>query len=176
MNKVLLYGDVIVKPKIRNKVGLEFDEKAWPYVQDFVKSLGRRTKVWMEIREPEELMTKGPRSQMARFRGHCQDIAHQLSTPDQPYTAREIAEAMKRMATERGYPTKITLDGAEVPISTSEATKSQGKYLLETVQEFADVHEFWLTEYDESGNPYRSVGGRSPEEMQRWREATGRDV
>lgn len=174
MQSITLHGEVIVKPKIHNKVGLEFDEKFWPAVQMFVKELGRQTKVWMEIRKPEELMTRGPRSQMARFRGHCKDIAEQLSTPDNPYTGKEIAEAMKRMAVDNGYRTKIGIDGAEVPISTAQATKAEGKMLNDTVQEFADVHEFWLTEYNDEGEPYKSVGGRDEAEMKKWLEATGR--
>lgn len=174
MDSITLFGEIIVKPKIHNKVGLEFDARHWPALCSFVEGLGRNTKVRMEIRSPEELMTRGPRSQMARFRGHCKDIAEQLSTPDQQYDGKEISEAMKRMAVDQGYPTKISLDGAEIPVSTAQATKKQGKILLDVVQEFADVHEFWLTEYNDAGEPYKSVGGRDEDEMKKWLKATGR--
>jgi hypothetical protein len=36
------------------------------------------------------------------------------------------------------------------------------------MQLFADTHELWLWEYDEDNEPYKTVGGRSREEMKKW--------
>jgi hypothetical protein len=113
----------------------------------------------------------GYRSQCNRFRGHCADIAAQvLDGKGEPaYTEREIAEAMKRMAVEEGWPTHLSVDGIEEPMSESTATVEQEDILLKVQQRFADLNDLFLTEYDDSAAPpipYRSKGGRTRQEME----------
>lgn len=120
------------------------------------------------VTKPMRRRTTGYRSQNTRFRGHCQDIADQLVTPDGEsiYSADSIAMAFKRMAMSEGYPWGISLDGLQEPASTTKVTLEEMKILLDVQQRFADEHGFYLTEYDEENHPYRSVGGRTKEEME----------
>ncbi|MCH8476359.1 MAG: hypothetical protein LAT56_00235 [Wenzhouxiangella sp.] len=123
----------------------------------------------IEIAKPKRPRTTGYRSQNSRFRGHCEDLANQITEPDGTpvYTADMIALALKRMASEEGYPWRLGIDGVREPHSTSEVTLEEMKILLDVQQRYADEHSFYLTEYDEEGLSYRSVGGRSREEMQK---------
>lgn len=89
----------------------------------------------------------GHRSQNARFYGHCRSIAEQLSDAKMQYVTSEVAAAIKRMAVEDGYYTKMSPDGIEVPISESEADSVQENILIRRAQMFADAHGFWLIEY-----------------------------
>ena len=114
----------------------------------------------------------GYRSQSSRFRGHCDNIAEQIVTPKgtPAYSAREIADAMKRMAVSEGWPTKLSLDGNEEPISEADATMEQENILLMVQQQFADAHDLWLIEYDDSVAPpipYKSRAGRTRQEMEK---------
>lgn len=122
----------------------------------------------VEITRPKRSRSTGYRSQNSRFRGHCEDIARQLTDEDglEIYPAHTIAEALKRMATDEGYPWRISLDGKREPYSTAEVTLEEMKILLDVQQRFADESSLYLTEYDEKGIPYRSIGGRSREEME----------
>lgn len=116
--------------------------------------------------------TTGYRSQSNRFRGHCDDIAGQIKDGVdgvQSYSSHEIAEALKRMAVYQGWPTKLSPDGIEVPISEAEASVEEEQILLMVQQQFADAHDLWLIEYDDSVAPpipYKSVAGRTRKEME----------
>ena len=108
--------------------------------------------------------TTGHRSQNTRFRGHCRDIAKQLSTPDRTYSAEYVAEAMKRMAVREGYPREVCpIDGRSIPQSEALANREEAALLITQTQDFADQHAMYLTEYIE-GKPTRLYSGewRSP--------------
>ena len=116
----------------------------------------------------------GYRSQSSRFRGHCDNIAEQVVNAKgiPVYSAKEIAEAMKRMAVAEGWPTKLSIDGNEVPMSEGDATMEQENILLMVQQRFADSHDLWLYEYDDSVAPpvpYKSKCGRTRREMETMR-------
>lgn len=117
--------------------------------------------VTVKIDTPRRPRTTGPHSQNSRFHGHCRDIADQLD-----YTEEEVKAAMKRMAVENGYPTHLSIDGIQTPLPTRYATVEEMSYLLQTISKFADEHNLYLTEYDDAGIPYHSVGGRSRKEME----------
>jgi hypothetical protein len=141
----------------------------------FIDQAGLKTNDYFRLRidRPFRPRTTGPRSQSARFRGHCEDLAEQLADEHGApiYTPREIAEAMKRMTVPNGYPTHMSVDGIEEPNSEASLSVEQEAMLLKTQQLYADTHGFWLTEYsdDTPPVPYRSVGGRSRKEMQKYR-------
>ena len=110
----------------------------------------------------------GPRSQNSRLYGHCSNIAEQVVNPDgrPTYTVDEIKQAMMRMAVDEGYPTHLSADGVEVPLPTRHSTMGQLDVVLKVIQRYADIHGFYLTEIDEeTKQPYRSVGGRTLDEM-----------
>ena len=117
--------------------------------------------VSVEIRRPFQPRTTGPRSQENKFRGGCRDISEQLGLPFE-----SICEAIRRMATDDGYPMTQAIDGAMVPISTSAASLEDEALLIKVMHKFADEHNLYLTEMDEYGS-YRTVGGRSRAEMQK---------
>lgn len=124
--------------------------------------------VLLELDRPR---STGPRSENSRHWGHCTDIAQQLTTDECRYTKRHIDAALRRMAVSEGLPTFLNVDGVEEPIHTSEMTGRHMEIVERVKQRFADLHELWLTEYDDTVSPpvpYRSVGGRTRAEMEIW--------
>lgn len=127
----------------------------------------------IEAAIPARRRSTGPRSENSRLWGHCGDIASQLvdGSGEPVYTTQEIKDAVMRMAAgdpEVRYPTTLSPDGLEVPMPTRRATSEQLRGVFAILQRFADVHGLWLHEYDEAtGLAYRSLGGRSLEEMNR---------
>lgn len=153
---------------------LELPGLAVESVDYYIKRCGEKHNgyVRISIDTPARPRTTGPRSQEARFRGHCDDIAQQI--PE--YSATEIAEAMKRMAVSEGYPTHLSLDGVETPDSTATLTVEQETILLRVQDRFADEHGLWVTEYDDTVKPpvaYRCVGGRTRKEMEAYEARLG---
>lgn len=170
----------------------------WSYINE----IGEKTNDHFRIRvdHPFRPRTTGPRSQSARFRGHCEDLSEQIVNErgERIYMPKQIAEAMKRMSVEHGYPTHMTLDGVEEADSEASLSIEQEAILLRTQQTYADSHDLWLTEYSEDKcmtcagtgfartdlgvaiecgdckakgtitTTYRSVHGRTKAEMDHW--------
>lgn len=167
-------AEVIKKEGVPNKVGAQYPQEFEPQIQHLIEKAQEKQKrdnvqLHWEISLPKRPRSKGPRSQNNRIWGNCQDIADQLSGEEIEYTAEEIKAAMQRMAVDEGYPTKLSLDGKEVPKPTRYSTVEEANLLLKVIQRFADQHDLFITEYDEQG-PYRSVGGRTREEMRSYYE------
>ena len=123
----------------------------------------------VRLEAPRRPRTTGERSQNSRHWGHCDDIAEQLTTSQQRYTKEDVDAALRRMSVREGLPTFIGVDGAEEPIHHSEMSVEQADVVERVKQRFADEHDLWLTEYDDSVSPpvaYRSVGGRTRKEME----------
>ena len=110
--------------------------------------------------------------QNRRLYGHCSDIAEQVldeNTGRSSYTTIEVKDSMMRMAVSEGYPTHLSLDGAEVPLPSRHSSVKQLDAVFRVMQRYADIHEFYLTEIDEeTKQPYRSVGGRTLKEMEEY--------
>jgi len=161
---------VIRKPNLPDKIGFEIPESQQEQIASILTDAERKglKQLAVRIQLPHRPRTTGPRSQNARFRGHVRAVTEQLNRADGPdYTEKEVADAMKRMAVSEGYPTKLGPDGAEVPESEANLSVEDEKVLLDVVHRFADQHELYLWEYGEDG-PYKSVGGRTREEMQQY--------
>lgn len=174
MKVVIPAAEAIKKEGVPNKVGAHYPPEFEPQIQHLIEKAQEKQKretiqLHWEISLPKRPRSKGPRSQNNRIWGNCQDIADQISNEEEEYTAEEIKAAMQRMSVEEGYPTKLSLDGREVPKPTRYATVEEANTLLNVIQRYADQYELYLTEYDEQG-PYRSVGGRTREEMRRYYE------
>jgi len=122
---------------------------------------------------PRRPRTIGPRSQNNRFYGHCEDLAEQVLDENGKaiYSKQQIHDAMLRMSVTEGegYPTYLDLNGVESPLPSAQATVENMKIVTRTLQRFADIHGFWLHEYKakepHKGLVYKSIGGRSYEEM-----------
>ena len=96
-------------------------------------------------------------------------LAEQIADPATGaslYSEDKVYAAIMRMAVGEGYPTELGLDGAEEPMSLARASVEQAAIVTRVINRFADEHGYWLTEYDEHRRPYRSLGGRSREEME----------
>jgi hypothetical protein len=135
----------------------------------------------VQINPPFVPRTTHKHGQEPRFRGHCKDLADQIvdeKTGLPAYTPKEIADAMLRMAAgEELIPTKMGPDGQEVPVHTDSLSKGEMDKLLKLQQRFADEHGYWLTEYVAEGSEetYKSIGGRSFDEMKIFWEERGGD-
>jgi hypothetical protein len=115
---------------------------------------------------PRKPRSTGERSINNRIHGHCEDIAIQLADPR--YDQDTVYRAMKRMSVSEGYPTQLSIDGIEEPKSMADASEEEALIVNRVIQRYADIHGFWLTEYDDNIKPpvpYRSLGGRSRTEM-----------
>ena len=143
-------------------------------VWSYIKEVGAKTNDHFRVRidRPFRPRRTGYRSGSARLHGHCADLAEQLTDESKGirYSADQVKQAMKRMAaSERGWPTYLDIDGTEQPMSEADASIEQETFINRVLQRFADVHGFFLTEYDDTDpeNPiaYRSIGGRTRAEM-----------
>lgn len=165
-------AEIIRKPTVPCKIGFVYSRQFADPVNDLLESAYRKgmNQLSVELSLPHRSRSTGPRSQNNRIWGHCEDIAEQLIDPEsgkQKYTREEVKDAMMRFAVAEGYPTKWSdLHGEVIPIPTREASVEEAQIVLEVIQRFADRHALWLTEYDLDGVPYRSVGGRTREEME----------
>jgi hypothetical protein len=147
---------------------------------NFLNIVGAKTNDHFRLRidAPFRPRKTGPRSGSNRLHGHCQDIAEWLIDDDgQPlYTADQVKAAMKRMTAGEGHwRTRLSLDGAEEPISEADASQEEENWANKTLERFADEHRIPLTEYVDPEDPkkgtYKSIGGRTYEEMKAyWRE------
>ena len=169
--KVVIPNAEFIIPSKPHILGLRYSPAFDPQVDALIeKARGKRiTQIYAELKLPMRPRSSGPRSQNSRIWGNCTDIADQLGD----YTPEEVKAAMQRMAVAEGYPTKMSIDGREVPMPTRNASMEEAKILLDVIQRFADEHGLYLTEYDEIG-PYQTVGGRSRKEMEVYWNEQGR--
>jgi hypothetical protein len=133
----------------------------------YAKNNGHLT---FSVELPRQARSTGPRSINNRIHGHCENLAEQIP-PDKDgkkFTADEVYAAMKRMSVSEGYPTYLSLDGIEEPLPMRYSSQDQALIVSRVIQRYADTHNFWLIEYDETVKPpvpYRSLGGRTRTEM-----------
>ena len=128
--------------------------------------------IGIETYEPFRPRSTGWRSQNNRFYGHCEDIAEQVYPKLSPGAGKQrVHDGMLRMSVSEGYPTYLDLNGVETPLPSAEASMEQLGLVLRVQQRYADFHKLWLTEYIKEGpnknKSYKSIGGRSYEEMMR---------
>lgn len=159
---VIPVAKVIRKPQVPLKIGFEYPREydaAIELLLDHIREI-KTDSLRVEISKVKRPRSTGRGSQNNHVWGHCTDIAAQLDD----YNENEIEEAMKRMAVSEGYPTKMSVDGAEVPKPFRDASIEEAKILLDVIHRFADIHNLYLTENDDEGE-YQSIGGRNREEM-----------
>jgi hypothetical protein len=156
------------KDKARQDSLMMLIEKAW-------RVKGGSLSVRFDL--PRRPRTTGPRKQNNRFYGHCDDLAEQVldENGEPKYTQKQIHDAMLRMSVPEGYPTYLDLNGVETPLPSAQSTVENMSLVSRTIQRFADIHGFWLHEYvadgPHKGEVYRSIGGRSFEEMEKYEKA-----
>lgn len=131
------------------------------------------------ITSPTKPRSTGYRSQNSRIHGHCADIAAQAGKAEFK-DPEQIKLLMKYLAIDRGYP-HSEYRGKIIPKKSSECNTLEANILLETIQQFADENNFYLTEYTKKqGNkdaiPYKSIGGRTLAEMQKFYPELNKDI
>jgi hypothetical protein len=172
-------AEIIRKPTAPFAIGFRYPPEFEAAVILLLEQARRRkiSQLAVTLGLPRRPRSTGERSQNHHFRGHCRDIAAQvvdIETGVPLYTEDEIAQAMKRMAVSNGYPTRLGVDGIEIPESEAVASVEQANVLINTTHQFADEQSFWLHEYDDTVTPpvsYRTVGGRTRKEMEEYERA-----
>jgi len=115
----------------------------------------------------------GYRSQNSHTHGHYEDIAFQLSKPNERMSAERVAHGLKMLAMKAGYwpqcrneetgePVLDPLTNDFQPLSEADSTTAECARLIEYIHWFADQHGFWLTEYI-NGEATKVYGGANPQ-------------
>jgi hypothetical protein len=145
----------------------------WRDLADLFKVCVEKKNRYLDLRLdlPRKPRSIGPRSTNNRIRGHCANIAEQLAGDGKKanLSEEEVYAAMKRMSVDEGYPTYLSIDGIEQPLPMHNASEEQALIVCKVINRFADVHNLWLMEYDDTVSPpisYRSLGGRTRQEME----------
>jgi len=159
---MVILGNVFYKPPVRGRIGISFDYLQDPQVRKALDELHEKPGMLrIEIRKATKPITRGARSQMNWIHGECSAIADQLSDENTMYTTEEIKAAMKRMAVERGFPTKMSADATEQPLSLKEVSSIEAGMVIDTILDFAYNHKLYLYEYDEKGKAHKTVQGKA---------------
>lgn len=130
----------------------------------------RCTKCGQIISEPR---TTGYRSQNSGIWGMCTSIAQQLNERigKNTWTKNMVYNIMKRFAVADGvYPgIEFILDGVRLiePLSQALVTKKEDSGLYDLIVRYADENNMWLWVYGPDEKKYKSIGGRTLEEMNR---------
>lgn len=113
-----------------------------------------------------------PRGINRRFHGICQALAEQAK--DSSYTKERAKRDLLWLSTSEGYPLierHMTLRGKQhkwlEPDRWTNQSDANAMIAVTTAQVFCDERELYIYEYMDDANetPYRTVGGRSPDEM-----------
>lgn len=116
----------------------------------------------------------GKHSQNNITHGDCNTIAKQLNernNPEHHITGVMVYDILKRFAVREGYPAiKFNFNGLILlePISQADASMSEVNIFTRVINQYADDNDMWLWRYLPDGKTkYKSIGGRSLEEMSR---------
>ena len=131
------------------------------------------------IKKAGKPRTTGYRSQNHRIRGFCASISEQVIQINPAWIPGAVHDLMKMLAVEEGvWPVLEVKDkkcqSFKLPLSEAFATVEQAGGLITVIQEFADRHGFWLWEYDEIGQRFKSLGGRTHREMIEYEQQHGK--
>ncbi len=138
-------------------------------VERFETELALTKGAWQKIAisPPSKPRTTGERSQEAHVRGHCESISVQAK--NHRWTPEQVLAVMKGLTALSGrpYPKPEYFRGVPVYASNADLSSIEENSLIETIHQFADEHNFWLTEYTNElePRPYKTRGGRTLAEM-----------
>jgi hypothetical protein len=142
---------------------------------DLVEEVARLEKQFngycnLKISRPYRPRTTGERSQNRAINGGCGAIAEQSGGR---YYSREIKDILKYLTID-DYPEMPHIHdekGRIIPSHEDTWSSQHANWFIERMNRFADEHNFWLWQYDDTQDPpvpYRSYGGRSLKEMRLW--------
>jgi hypothetical protein len=93
------------------------------------------------------------------------------------YSKEDIDAALRRMAVSEGLRTYLSIDGHEEPIHLSEMSVEDAAIVERVKARYCDTNDLFLSEYRDPDDPskgvYRSLGGRTYDEMLKWWEERG---
>ena len=163
--KELFFPAIKILDERHGRLIIEYNKEHEVYLRMFVKQLRDNSAGYGSLRltSPFKPKSNGFRSQNSRIHGHCADISKQCVEP--LLSPEQWKLFFKAEAIEDGYPC-VEFRGLKVPASLAEASTEQASMVINRINLFADERNYWLTEYDEKGQPYKSVGGRSRKEME----------
>lgn len=189
MKVIIPAAYVFTKESKPYHIGFRYQKEYADSVHNMLEVMrGKRSEqLRVELSIVRRARSTGKGSQNNHVWGHCTDIADHLSQevegqPEVLYTASEVEQAMLRMAVDDGYPTKMSVDGREIPKPFSQATVEEAKLLIDIIHRYADEHEIPLTEIDpDTKLEYQSIGGRTKEGMveyneEKWRRRQGANL
>jgi hypothetical protein len=168
-----------MKIKINN-CRINFEPVSFPLqFQESVKLLFDTCKkkhggfIKLELSTPYKERSSGYRSQNSRLYGHCADIALQLNLlkkdNEDEYTAENVKECIKWLAVQnRNYPTRWNRITNKLSPISSKTSVDNCKKLIDEIKQYADENGLYLTEYTKEGKPYKSIGGYSLDEMNKY--------
>jgi hypothetical protein len=165
-----------------NLLAFEVNRAAHNELWQYVNEIGAKTNDFFALRiaRPFKPKSTGPRSQLNRHWGHCEDVAEQLSTETKHYSKEMVDRALRNLAVKEHLPTHYNeIDDSVEPIGFSEMSVEDAMIVERVKQRMCDKASLYLTEYvdpeDPSKGTYKSVGGRTKKEMEvYWNEQCGK--
>jgi len=158
----------------------EIRNAVWSLVERAEEKHGGFIRGMLDV--PAKPIKTGPRGQLNRHYGHCQDIADQVGTDEHPVTKEMVDIFLRKQAVREGFPTVYNvLEDAVEPVHFNAALSVDHANIVERVkQKWCDERELFLTEYDETVSPpvpYKSIGGRDRKAMEAyWDEQAKRNA
>lgn len=122
-------------------------------------------------------MTTGWRSLNSRIHGGFKALAEQSKDMKDEKVMKQFIKKVAMLENEYPFykkPVKLLKGGkiktvyVEWPESLGGQSTENGLIVMNTIQEIADAHNLYLYEYAEDGEIYRSVGGRTIEQMREY--------
>lgn len=124
--------------------------------------------VLLQISLPKRPRTTGQRSQNHIIRGDCASISKQCIKDNPKFTPGFVHAMLKAFAVRDKYYPYIEIDNQIIPLSEADLSVEQATQFTGYIEKFADENNLWLIRMDEKGIPYRTVGGRTKEEMEKY--------
>lgn len=158
----------------QNILSFEIPPTQTDVVWNHILQVEEKTNGYHRVRlgKPSQPRSTGYRSQNHRIRGHCKDISDQIKYKE--WNPGMVHDLMKLKAVETGGYRYMKFGNYILPFSEADINKEEANLLIEIIQQFADERSFWLTEYDDLGRKYKSVGGRTRSEMVEYEKQYGK--
>jgi hypothetical protein len=122
----------------------------------------------LQISLPHRPRTTNKDSQNHKIRGDCKAISDQFIKHDPKFTPGFVHAMLKAFAVKAKVYPFIEVGGEIIPLSEADLSVEKASAFIEYIELFADENNLYLIRTDEKGT-YRSVGGRTREEMEKYK-------
>lgn len=167
-------GEMKIKIYTKHKQGegLVFEKPAFVIddLDDLLKTAHNKYggNVLIEISLPHRPRSTGKRSQNHIIRGDCASISKQWIEHNKIYTPGFVHAMLKAFAVRDNYYPYVKIGGEIIPYSEADLSVEQATQFTGYIEKFADENNLWLIRMNEDGIPYKTVGGRTEEEMKNY--------